>query len=693
MKFYHINSSTQSIVFKLLNDSLPTIIYWGKKLSEETDLKQIDIAGCYDLAGGMIDTVIPIDILPQGGNSFAGQAGLAIRSMSGSKIYPRFSLRSVEATNSKFFCAASDNELGLFYNASFCVDHYSNVIVSSAELKSKEPLVVDWFSAPVIPIDDYTSELVEFSGRWIGELQTTQVKWIPGARARDNPTGRSGHEHFPAVFIINQNSNNNSGTAYGLHYGWSGGHKMVAEELPDGRRQIQMGHASGSYREASLRFETAPLYMAYGDHGLNSVSTQFQKFLSGQLKLKPARKKPRPIHFNCWEAVYFKHSPERLKELAQKAADLGAERFVLDDGWFGKRKSDKTSLGDWNVDYEKYPNGLSPLIDHIKDLGLEFGIWFEPEMVSIESELYSNHPDWVLGSPDQSLGRNQLVLDMSKPEVIEYLFNSINEILLKYDIDYIKWDHNRVLPIVDANQTHGLYDLLARLNRSYPDLEIESCSSGGGRMDFGILNFTQRVWLSDSNDAVERMRIQNNSAMFFPPSVIGCHVGPRKCHTTRREIDISTRAWVAAQGHLGFEFDLNELTEAETLTLKEVVNWWKGNRPWRMDALRYRLDVPDPALLGELQVSENGDNFVAFIAQVNSSAQALSRKVKLSGLNRKSSYKIKLVNYQKRENISRGAMPIKNQIVEASGEMMMEFGVRMPIANPQTLWVLEGTRK
>ena len=417
---------------------------------------------------------------------------------------------------------------------------------------------------------------------------------------------------------------------------------MVAEQLPDGRRQIQMGHASGSYREASLRFETAPLYMAYGDHGLNSVSTQFQKFLSGQLKLKPARKKPRPIHFNCWEAVYFKHSPERLKELAQKAADLGAERFVLDDGWFGKRKSDKTSLGDWNVYYEKYPNGLSPLIDHIKDLGLEFGIWFEPEMVSIESELYSNHPDWVLGSPDQSLGRNQLVLDMSKPEVIEYLFNSINEILLKYDIDYIKWDHNRVLPIVDANQTHGLYDLLARLNRSYPDLEIESCSSGGGRMDFGILNFTQRVWLSDSNDAVERMRIQNNSAMFFPPSVIGCHVGPRKCHTTRREIDILTRAWVAAQGHLGFEFDLNELTEAETLTLKEVVNWWKGNRPWRMDALRYRLDVPDPALLGELQVSENGDNFVAFIAQVNSSSQALSRKVKLSGLNRKSSYKINL---------------------------------------------------
>ena len=231
-------------------------------------------------------------------------------------------------------------------------------------------MVADWFSAPVIPIDDYTSELVEFSGRWIGELQTTQVKWIPGARARDNPTGRSGHEHFPAVFIANQNSNNNSGKAYGLHYGWSGGHKMVAEELPDGRRQIQMGHASGSYREAALSFKTAPLYMAYGDYGLNSVSTQFQNFLSGQLKLKPASKKPRPIHYNCWEAIYFKHSLERLKELAQKAAEIGAERFVLDDGWFGKRNNDKTSLGDWNVDYEKYPNGLSPLIDHIKDLGL-----------------------------------------------------------------------------------------------------------------------------------------------------------------------------------------------------------------------------------------------------------------------------------------------------------------------------------
>ena len=693
MELYHINSSTQSIVIKSENHSMPAIIYWGKKLGAEIDLSQMDTTACYDLAGGMIDAVIPIDIFPQCGDSFAGHAGLKIRSKTGIKLYPKFRLCSVEATNSKFSCVVSDDKLGLVYNASLWADVYSDVIVSSAELKCKGPVIVDWFSAPVVPIDDFALELVEFSGRWTKELQMNHVQWLPGARVRDNPTGRSGHEHFPAVFVIEQNSNNNSGKAYGLHYGWSGGHKMVAEELPDGRRQIQMGHASGSYREADVTFKTAPLYMAFGENGLNSVSTQFQRFISSKLKNNPASRKPRPIHFNCWEAVYFKHSLEKLKNLAQTAAELGAERFVLDDGWFGKRNNDKTSLGDWNVDYEKYPNGLSPLIDHIKDLGLDFGIWFEPEMVNNESELYTNHPDWILGLPDQNLGRNQLVLDMSKSEVIDYLYNCINEILSKYEVDYVKWDHNRVLPIVDAKQTYGLYELLARLNRSYPKLEIESCSSGGGRMDFGILDFTQRLWLSDSNDAVERMQIQNTSAMFFPPSVIGCHVGPGKCHTTGREIDISTRAWVAAQGHLGFEFDLNELNDDEKLTLKQVAKWWKGNRYWRMDALRYRLDMPDPALLGELQLSQDGDNFVAFISQVNSSAQALPRKFKLPRLNRGSLYEIKLVNYQERENISRGAMPIKDQHIEASGEMIREFGIRLPITNPQTLWVIEGTKK
>ena len=693
MEFYHITSRTQSIVFKSENYSMPAIIYWGKKLGEEVDLRQMDTTACYDLAGGMIDAVIPIDIFPQGGDSFAGQAGLKIRSKTGIKIYPNFRLCSVEATNSKFSCVVSDDKLGLIYNARFWVDVYSDLIVSSADLKSQDPIIVDWFSAPVLPIDDFAFELVEFSGRWTKELQMNHAQWLPGARVRDNPTGRSGHEHFPAVFVINQDSNNNSGKAYGLHYGWSGGHKMIAEELPDGRRQIQMGHASGSYGEADVTFKTAPLYMAFGGDGLNSVSTQFQRFVSGQLKNKPASRKPRPIHFNCWEAVYFEHSLERLKNLAQTAAELGAERFVLDDGWFGKRNSDRTSLGDWNVNCEKYPIGLSPLIDHIKNLGLEFGLWFEPEMVNPKSDLFINHPDWILGLPNQNLGRNQLVLDMSKSEVIDYLYNCINEILLQYDVDYVKWDHNRVLPIVEAKQTYGLYELLARLNRSYPKLEIESCSSGGGRMDFGILDYTQRLWLSDSNDAIERMQIQNASAMFFPPSVIGCHVGPKKCHTTGREIDVSTRAWVAAQGHFGFEFDLDELSHDEKLILKEVVNWWKGNRYWRMDALRYRLDLPDPAFLGELQLSPDGDNFVAFISQVTSSAQALPRKFRLPGLNRESLYEIKLVNFQKRENISRGRMPIKNQPIEATGEMITEFGIRLPITNPQTLWVIEGTIK
>ena len=260
---------------------------------------------------------------------------------------------------------------------------------------------------------------------------------------------------------------------------------------------------------------------------LNGCAVAFQRHVRDEIVCFRKSKKQRPVFYNCWEAVYFNHDVDELKEIASLAASLGAERFVLDDGWFVDRVDDTRSLSDWVVDPEKYPQGLNPLIEHVHAEGMSFGLWFEPEMINRNSHTYRAHPEWVLGDLDQIMGRQQLVLDMSLSAVCDYLFDCIDIILKNHDIAYIKWDHNRVLPIQDIAQIEGTYALLDRLREAHPDVEIESCASGGGRIDFGILNKTQRVWLSDSNDALERLKIQHNAALFLPLVVTGSHVGPR----------------------------------------------------------------------------------------------------------------------------------------------------------------------
>ena len=297
-------------------------------------------------------------------------------------------------------------------------------------------------------------------------------------------TGRTGHEHFPGLIVPLTGATNTQGEAYAFHYGWSGGHRMVAEELPDGRRQIQWGHAARMETEAATEFSTAPLYMTYSDKGLNGCAVSFQRHVRDRVVKWPKPDRPRPVHYNCWEAVYFDHKLDVLLDIADRAAKLGAERFVLDDGWFGNRDDDTRALSDWEVDPRKYPDGLTPLIDHVHSLGMSFGIWFEPEMINPDSDIHRAHPDWALGSEDQTLGRQQKALNMALPAVRDFLFDRMSAVLRDHDIDYIKWDHNRVLPMPDAAQTRGSYALIDRLRDAFPDVEIESCASGGGRIDF-----------------------------------------------------------------------------------------------------------------------------------------------------------------------------------------------------------------
>jgi len=692
MQCWRLDSFVQTLVLASSDARLPVVVYWGAPLPKGCDLDAIAEAEARDITGGMLDANPPLSICPEADRGFPGQPGLNLRDAGGRVLRPRLRLSGVEEGRDALTVTCEDADAGLRHVARFAIDPDTHVLTLSSEIDSDAPIIVDWLAAPVLPAPQLSDEMIDVSGRWIGEFQLQRTPWSAGIRMREARTGRSGHEHFPGLIVPGRGTTNTAGEVYAFHYGWSGGHRMVAEELPDGRRQVQFGHAGATELGPVTRAATAPLLVTFSRNGLNGCATAFQRHIRDRIVQWPDAERPRPVHYNCWEAIYFDHDVATLKEIATRAAALGAERFVLDDGWFGKRGDDTSSLGDWWIDARKFPDGLTPLIDHVHDLNMSFGIWFEPEMINTDSDTFRAHPDWAMGPQDQIEGRQQRVLDLANPEVRDYLFDHIGAVLDDHVIDYIKWDHNRLLPYPDAAQTHGIYDLLDRLRAAFPDVEIESCASGGGRIDAGILARTQRVWLSDSNDARERLRIQHDAALFFPAAITGSHVGPRHCHTSGRVLPMSMRAWVAAQRHMGFEMDPRELTEAEAQVLTRVTAWWKANRDWTMQAEIHRLDHADPSVIAECQIAKGGERFVAFAGRAATASQILPRPLRFTGLDPEASYRVELTNREDLGPLSRGDIAIKRGAIELPGAHLMSHGLQLPAAFPDTIWVIEGTR-
>jgi alpha-galactosidase len=688
---WRLDDAFQTLVLASRDGGMPEVLYWGAPLPTAEDLGELARATLADLTGGMLDAMPPVSICPDAGESFPGQPGLVLARADGTPLLPRFRLDSAEPEAGSLLFALSDPALGLRYEARIATAP-AGLLALSAAIEADEPLRLHWLAAPVLPGPHGAEEIVDISGRWLGEVQLKRIPWSPGIRLREARTGRSGHEHFPGAFFPGRGATDTHGEVHALHYGWSGGHRMIAEELPDGRRQIQFGHAAGSETEPATRFETATLYAGFSAAGLNGAAVRFQRLVRDHLVPWPDRSRPRPVHYNCWEAVYFDHDLAVLKDIADRGAALGAERFVLDDGWFGRRDDDHSSLGDWTVDRRKWPEGLGPLIDHVHARGMAFGLWFEPEMVNPDSDLYRAHPDWALGPADQTLGRHQMVLNLALPAVRDRLLADVSAILAAYPVDYVKWDHNRVLPHPDAAQTRGVHELIDRLRAAHPAVEFESCASGGGRIDFGILGRTHRVWLSDSNDALERLRIQHDAALFLPAAVTGSHVGPRACHSSGRVLPMSFRARVAAQRHMGFEMDLRELTEAEAATLAAVTAWWKANRGWLMAADIHRLESADPAVIAEIQVAAEGYRFVVFAGQAATSAQILPRPLRLTGLDPDARYRVTLLNPEDAPPQSRGPCALKTGPLTLSGRALMGQGITLPVAWPATMWMVEGRR-
>ena len=460
---WRIDAAGQTIALAT-EGGIPEVIYWGPGLPEIEDLGQLALACRNDLTGGMLDMLPALSLSPEPGRAFQGQPGHLLAEADGTPLNPSFRFNRAETAAGRLTLISSAPGLELSH---ILTAQPTGTITLQTRLTSDRPIRILWLAAPVLPAPQ-AGAMIDVHGKWIGEFHLIRTAWSPGIRQREARTGRSGHEHPPYLILAGDGCTNTQGQALALHYAWSGGHRMIAEELPDGRRQVQFGHPLGAETEAGTLFETAELISVASTEGLNGIGAAFQRDLRDRVVQWPDPGRPRPVHYNCWEAVYFDHKLDTLAEFATRAAALGAERFVLDDGWFGSRDDDTSSLGDWTIDRRKWPEGLHPLIRHVQSLGMSFGLWFEPEMVNPDSDLFRAHPDWMLGPVDQITGRGQMVLNLALPEVRKNLFQQVSAVLTEYPIDYIKWDHNRLLPLVDATQTRGIYDLIDRLDELAP---------------------------------------------------------------------------------------------------------------------------------------------------------------------------------------------------------------------------------
>jgi alpha-galactosidase len=607
---WRLDTVCQTIVLASTAGHMPCVIYWGAPLNADEDIVMLAKSMNRPRPAALADYSPELSICPEYGRGYHGETGLDARDMDGRPVLTELVIKDVNASKTKLVLTLVDDARGLTYVATFIANLRSGIIEAEATLNCAKAVIVNFLSAPVMQVPPSTTHLIEYAGRWTQEFGERLVSITRGVHMRQSKRGRTGADHFPAMLFPDPNCSWVSGEVHAIHLGFSGSHKLLTERLTDGRIAALAGIGEPIALPKGGSVHSGKAYLGFSNEGRNGLAHAFQTHVRDSIVKFPDKKRPRPVHYNCWEAVYFRHDLEELKELATRAQANGAERFVLDDGWFGKRDDDTSSLGDWFIDKRKFPDGLKPLIDHVEKLGMKFGIWFEPEMVNPNSDLARAHPDWII-APDGHeplTARNQLVLDFSNPEVSEHIFNQMNAVLAANAIDYIKWDMNRDLTLaVDRNghgllrrQTEAVYALMDRLTAKYPTLEIESCASGGGRIDFGVLQHTHRVWLSDSNDAHERWIMQNTALQFLPPEILGSHVGPRHCHTSGRHLSMAFRATVAASAHMGFEMDMRELTPDEQAELRRWTSFYKANRALLHSGRQFRLDTPTPETIAHM---------------------------------------------------------------------------------------------
>lgn len=692
----HLRANGVGLVLDTRGARLPRVVHWGADLGELTadDLAALVDAGdpAAFVVPNSLDEPRPVALLPEHSEGWPGRPGLSGH-RAGRDWSTRFDVSAAEvrpgAAGGAVTVWACDSAAALSLRIEVELTP-SGLLRTRAGVRNDgdQPYTVDDLGL-VLPVPPEATELLDLAGRWSRERAPQRTPFAVGARVRENRRGRTGVDASILFAAGSEGFGFRSGEVWAVHLGWSGNHRIYAERLSSGEAVIGAGELllSGEMVLGEGQEYLSPwLYGSYG-HGLDAVSARFHQYLRAG-----TRRGPRPVVLNTWEAVYFDHDLDRLKELAAAGAQVGAERFVLDDGWFRHRRDDRAGLGDWYVDEEVWPQGLHPLVDHVVSLGMEFGLWVEPEMINPDSDLARSHPDWILAAGGRlpPPARHQQVLDLTNPAAFKHILGRLDALLTEYPIAFLKWDHNRDLVEAGSgltgsaavhHQTLAAYRLLDEIRSRHPLLEIESCSSGGARVDLGILEYTDRVWASDCNDPLERQQIQRWTTALLPPELIGSHVGGPRSHTTGRRHDLSFRAGTALFGHFGIEWDISRAGEQERADLASWVALYKELRELLHTGDVVRCDHPDPSVWVHGVVSPARDAALFAVVAMRTPLTSPPGRVRFPGLEPRVRYRVEQAGPRAGEVAA----------LTLTGQALAEAGLRMPPQHPEHLILLRIT--
>ena len=699
----HLNTETTSIVIKA-GDRLPEMLYWGEKLPDGSDLERYFTANHRPVPQARIDTDTVLSLCPEHARGLFTSPGLEGSRQEGNWSV-EFTVEEVQEQDNGVVFACRELRAGLKMTIHLTLNPVTHVLETCLKLtnESESPYQLQKLTNTLaLPVT--AREVQYFHGRWTHEFQTERKILDRGSFTLENRRGRTSHEHFPGIMIGDAGFGETAGNVYGFHLGWSGNHRFHAEAMSDGRRYIQAGELlmPGEVTlKAGESYTTPVLYSTFSSKGLNGMSQNFHRHVRSEILTFPEPEKARPVHLNTWEGIYFEHDPEYIKKMVRSAAEIGVERFIIDDGWFKGRNDDSSALGDWYLDTRKYPEGLQPVIDCVKQNGMEFGLWFEPEMISPDSDLYRQHPEWMLHTEgyQQVTIRNQYVLNLQIPEAFDYVAERLNSLLTEYDIRYIKWDMNRELVQPSHNgkaafhgQVEAYYRLVDFVRKQHPLVEIETCSGGGGRVDYEILRRTHRFWASDCNDALERQAIQRGASYFFPLEITGAHIGAKLCHTTGRQHNGHFRGITALFGHMGVELDPASAPEDEKQVFAKYIALHKTFRHLLHTGDHFRCDTDVKETQAWGVVSENKEEAILMYAQFKMPEYALAAPLKIPGLNPDISYQVEVLEKSSSDIYMKQCPPWMLEKVSMDGALLSQLGLMMPVLQPESALLIRITR-
>lgn len=700
----HLRGDGTSVILAFVGRCLPQILHWGDDLGalDGDELVALALASRPQIASNHLDRPVALALLPEQSAGWLGTPGLSghrdgrvfstafavTRSARTAGTGPVREHLEVEAVD-------DTAELAVLLEFDLLV---GGAIRHRAHLINNAGTGVYTLDAllPTLPVPTEAQEILDLTGRHLRERSPQRHRFTVGTHLRENRRGRTGLDSAFVLAAGDPGFGWESGRIWAVHVAWSGNHRILAERLSTGEALLAGGELLLPGEGRLQPGETYVSPWVYGAHGngLNDVAHRFHTYMRARPNHPSS---PRPIVLNTWEAVYFRQDPDALARLAEEGAAVGAERFVLDDGWFLGRRDDHAGLGDWAVDPAVWPDGLHTLVNHVRGLGLQFGMWFEPEMINPDSHLARAHPEWILQPDGPRLpipARYQQVLDLANPDAWQHLLRQMDALITEYKLDYLKWDHNRDLvepgsptrggAAVHA-QTLAAYGLMDELRARHPGLEIESCSSGGGRVDLAILERTDRVWASDCIDAVERQQIDGWTKLLLPPELVGSHIGSPVAHSTGRSLDLAFRAATAIWGHLGIEWDLRAASELDRTGLAAWVEFHKEHRRLLHSGRVVRTDHPDPSLQVHGVIAHDGSQALFALVQLNTPVWSPPGRVRLPGLEPQAQYLVTLLT----SDVLRFGPALASAPwwtggpLRIGGSVLATVGVQAPAQNPQ----------